>query len=78
MLMRNAEPLFYFAFISNEKAHRKANSNCPYCLGVTYQASDRLKSIDVALKMEKQDKARKILKSEYEFLRKLINYEGII
>lgn len=28
--------------------------------------------------MEKQDKARKILKSEYDFLRKLINYEGII
>ena len=37
-----------------------------------------MRSIEVALKMEKQDKARKILKSEYEFLCKLTNYEGII
>lgn len=47
-------------------------------LGVTYHASDRQSNFDVALKMEKQDKARKILKSEYEFLCKLHGYEGII
>ena len=34
--------------------------------------------MDVAIKMEKQDKARKILKSEYEFLRKLQGQEGIV
>ena len=34
--------------------------------------------VDVAIKMEKQDKARKILKSEYEFLRKLQGQEGIV
>ena len=46
--------------------------------GVTYQASDRQRNIEVALKMEKQDKARKILKSEYDYLVKLRNFEGII
>ena len=45
---------------------------------VTYHASDLEQGIDVAIKMEKQDKARKILKSEYEFLRKLQGQDGIV
>jgi tau tubulin kinase len=45
---------------------------------VTYHASDLELGIEVAIKMEKQDKARKILRSEYEFLRKLKNREGVI
>jgi len=40
-------------------------------LGVIYHASDNLRHCDVALKMEKPDKAKKILLGEYEFLKKL-------
>ncbi|CDW88824.1 serine threonine protein kinase [Stylonychia lemnae] len=40
-------------------------------LGVIYQAFDIYAQRDVALKMEKKDKARKILQNEYSFLKRL-------
>ena len=45
---------------------------------VTYQATDRLRNVEVAIKVEKQDKARKILRSEYEFLCKMTGFEHVI
>jgi predicted Ser/Thr protein kinase len=38
---------------------------------VIWQAYDSLLDKEVALKMEKPDKARRILQNEYNFLRKL-------
>lgn len=45
---------------------------------IIYHASDNHKSSDVALKMEKPDKAKKILIGEFEFLKKLLGKNGIV
>jgi tau tubulin kinase len=47
-------------------------------LGVIYQATDKHRTCDVAIKMEKPDKAKRILTSEYEFLKKLQGKKGIV
>ena len=39
--------------------------------GKLYKAYDKIQSCDVALKVEKEDKSKKILKFEYEILRNL-------
>lgn len=43
-----------------------------------YHATDHQRRCDVALKMEKADKAKKILIGEYEFLKKLQGKRGIV
>jgi hypothetical protein len=46
--------------------------------GVIYHATDNMRHSEVALKMEKPDKAKKILVGEYEFLKKLQGKKGIV
>lgn len=47
-------------------------------LGVIYHAIDHKHNCEVALKMEKADKAKKILIGEYDFLKKLKGKQGIV
>jgi serine/threonine protein kinase len=43
-----------------------------------YEAFDMKKNMKVAIKMEKPDKAKRILIQEYQFLKKLTGVQGVL